>query len=305
MRISNASDLAAIEAVRLSSRQLPASTYDALQATTSRMPDAPALSFFLHADSFDRPFTWTYAELLADITRAANLFRSLGVDGDNPVAFALPNLPETHFTIWGGEAAGIVLAINPMLDASQIGDLLVAAKARVLVTIAPEENPVFWAKLSSEFSRLSDLKTVACVSLATYRSGMKEPGGQRDHGLAFSGIELVDLRKEMAAQPSASLEPPRKILPAPTTTQTSTPISMTCLISLATRLTTCGSIPKSLAPISTSPDIFNRTRLYGMALATGARVRDGFLTAALAGMKRPLSMVCNGLPAQPRRCNSI
>lgn len=213
MRISNASDLAAIEAVRLSSRQLPASTYDALQATTSRMPDAPALSFFLHADSFDRPFTWTYAELLADITRAANLFRSLGVDGDNPVAFALPNLPETHFTIWGGEAAGIVLAINPMLDASQIGDLLVAAKARVLVTIAPEENPVFWAKLSSEFSRLSDLKTVACVSLATYRSGMKEPGGQRDHGLAFSGIELVDLRKEMAAQPSASLEPPRKILP--------------------------------------------------------------------------------------------
>ena len=70
----------------------------------------------LTADSYTRSFTWTYAELLAEITRAANAFHALGVSADHPVAFVLPNLPETHFTIWGGEAAGVVFAINPLLE---------------------------------------------------------------------------------------------------------------------------------------------------------------------------------------------
>ena len=28
------------------------------------------------------------------------------------IAFVMPNLPETHWVIWGGEAAGIVFAIK-------------------------------------------------------------------------------------------------------------------------------------------------------------------------------------------------
>ncbi|HTO63481.1 MAG TPA: hypothetical protein VMM15_19735 [Bradyrhizobium sp.] len=52
-------------------------------------------------------------ELLAEITRAANALSAFGVNAEHPVAYVLPNLPETHFTIWGGEAAGVVLAVNP------------------------------------------------------------------------------------------------------------------------------------------------------------------------------------------------
>ena len=44
---------------------------------------------------------------MGEITRAANMFGALGVTRDAPVAFVLPNLPETHFTIWGGEAVGV------------------------------------------------------------------------------------------------------------------------------------------------------------------------------------------------------
>ena len=49
------------------------------------------------------------------------------------MAYVLPNLPETHFVIWGAEAAGIIFAINPLLDPAHIGEILKAANAKVLV----------------------------------------------------------------------------------------------------------------------------------------------------------------------------
>ena len=85
----------------------------------SEVRDARALSFFLSADRLDEAHVWTYAELVADVTRAANIFAALGVTVDRPVAYVLPNLPETHFAIWGGEAAGAALAVNPMLEPRQ------------------------------------------------------------------------------------------------------------------------------------------------------------------------------------------
>jgi fatty-acyl-CoA synthase len=51
------------------------------------------------ADRLDATHVWTYGELVADVTRAANLLAALGVATDRPAAFVLPNLPETHFTI--------------------------------------------------------------------------------------------------------------------------------------------------------------------------------------------------------------
>jgi fatty-acyl-CoA synthase len=132
MPIRNYADVQAFETERLARRALPRSTYDALAASAKRWPEAKALSFFLTADTHDRALSWTYAELLADVTRAANLFHALGVDADHPIAFVLPNLPETHFAIWGGEAAGVVLAINPLFEPAQICDLLRAACARVI-----------------------------------------------------------------------------------------------------------------------------------------------------------------------------
>jgi fatty-acyl-CoA synthase len=130
------SDIEAIEAQPISSRALPESTFEALLASAKRNPHAKALTFFQAASSYNRAHTWTYAEFIADVTRAANAFHTFGVTSDHPVAFVLPNLPETHFTIWGGETAGVVLAINPMLEPSQIAHLLRTARVRVLVTLA-------------------------------------------------------------------------------------------------------------------------------------------------------------------------
>src|SRR4051794_31492398 len=95
-------------------------------------PGAPALSFFLRVAEHRRPERWTYAQLLARITQAANLFHALGATKDSVIAFVLPNLPETHFVIWGGQAAAIVCAINPLLEPRAIAELLRSAKVSML-----------------------------------------------------------------------------------------------------------------------------------------------------------------------------
>jgi fatty-acyl-CoA synthase len=215
MPVRNPSDIEAIEATPLSSRALPGNTYAALLASAERTPEAKALSFFLNADAFERAHTWTYRELLADITRAANFFHELGVTPEHPVAFVLPNLPETHFTIWGGEAAGVVLAINPMLEPSQIAQLLRAARARVLVTLAPGASDL-WSRISAELAKAPDLQAVAWVDLAPY---LGEAG--RDARKKFadparelsSGLKIVDFRAELQRQPCDRLSAPRRIGP--------------------------------------------------------------------------------------------
>jgi fatty-acyl-CoA synthase len=199
MPIRNIADIETIEAQPLASRALPESTYEAIAATARRTPGAQALSFFAKADSYKRSFTWTYAELLAEITRAANAFHALGVSADHPVAFVLPNLPETHFTIWGGEAAGVVFAINPLLDPGHIAELLRAARVTVLVTAGNE----LWRKLAPHLSTLTDLRVLARVDLSRYFDD--GPAAHRVAEAATGGLEIIDLGEAMQAQPADRL----------------------------------------------------------------------------------------------------
>ena len=202
MPIRNFADVQAFEAEPLARRALPRSTYDALAASAKRWPDAKALSFFLTADTYEHTLTWTYADLLVDVTRAANLLHELGVDADHPVAFVLPNLPETHFAIWGGEAAGVVLAINPLFEPLQIRELLRATHARVLVTLAPSPGSDLWARLVPQPSDLPDLKVVATVDLSAYLPNRAAAAPMSD--TLLSGIETVaSQRNALAARRSS------------------------------------------------------------------------------------------------------
>lgn len=170
MAVRNLADIQALECTPLAERNLPASTYEALRRCATQHAGAPALSFFLDASRFTRTHDWSYAELFADITRAANAFHDLGIRPGEVIGFVLPNLPETHFTIWGGEAAGIVMAINPLLEAAQMAELLRAAQVKVLVTLAPTPGSDLWPRLASQLDGLPDLKQVVWVSLAPYVS---------------------------------------------------------------------------------------------------------------------------------------
>ncbi|GAB3090550.1 acyl-CoA synthetase [Lysobacter terrae] len=152
---------------------LPGSTYEAIRRTAAAHPEAPALSFFLRTIDHTKPETWNYRQLFAQITRTANLFHSLGADKDHVIAFVLPNLPETHLVIWGGQAAGIVAAVNPMLEPEAIAELLKAMDASILVTLAPYPGTDLWQRLRPALGRVGSLRHVLLVSLAEHVVGTR------------------------------------------------------------------------------------------------------------------------------------
>ena len=168
--IASMTDVLAIERRQPS---LPNSTYEMIRAAASAHARAPALSFFLRVQDHTRPTTWTYESLFARITATANFFHSLGVGKDDVIAFVLPNLPETHLTIWGGEAAGIVFAINPLLEAAAIGELLKAGEAKVLVTLAPFPGVDLWSKVQPVLGEVPTLRHLVLVDLAHYVPGVE------------------------------------------------------------------------------------------------------------------------------------
>jgi fatty-acyl-CoA synthase len=173
MAFKSLRDLQQAESIPLAERGLPTNTYEAIRSSTLAHPDAAALSFFVDAGKFDQTRRWSYAQLFEDITRAANAFHELGIRPGEVVAFVLPNLPETHFTIWGGEATGIVMAINPLLDGAQIAALLGTAQAKVLVTLAPTPGTDIWSKLAPHLEQLPSVRDVIWVGLAPYVSAPK------------------------------------------------------------------------------------------------------------------------------------
>ena len=164
-------DVALLEQREPSLVEAEGSTYELLVQGAARAPQAPALSFFLTAVDYRRPWTWTYGEWLGRITQTANMFRKLGVQRQDVIAFVMPNLPETHWVIWGGEAAGIVFAINPLLEAPLILDLLLAAKTKWLVTIGPTPGTDIWQKVSGVAPRVPSLQGILTANPSRYLRG--------------------------------------------------------------------------------------------------------------------------------------
>lgn len=216
MAVRNLADIDTIERVDLQDRELPASTYAALHNQAQQTPDSSALRFFLDGQDFTHTHDWNYAELFGEITRAANALHDLGVGPTDVVAFVLPNLPETHFTIWGGEATGIVMAINPLLEAQQIADLLRAASAKVVVTLAPTPGIDLWPKLASQLATLPSVQQVLWVSMERYVSPLKALAlrwiALREKR-KYRNLQIADLRDLLKHQPDTHLKSNRQIRP--------------------------------------------------------------------------------------------
>lgn len=206
--LTNLEDIEAFEQLPLSERGLPGNTYEMIARGAAIAPDQPALSFFLGADDFRHPYVWTHAELLADITKTANALRRLGIGRGDVVAFVLPNLPEAHFVIWGGEAAGIAFAINPLLEAEQISELLVAGKAKWLVTLAPAPGSDIWEKTIRAAANVPSLKGILSVGIGRYiRGAAGEALEAQSQALTVEGLSVpvLSLRQEIVSERGDSL----------------------------------------------------------------------------------------------------
>ena len=211
--IARVADVLAIERT---SPTLPDSTYELIGNAAAAHAQAPALSFFLRAQDHERPTTWNYATLFARITATANFFHALGIGKDDVVAFVLPNLPQTHLTIWGGQAAGIVFAINPLLEPAAIGELLKAGGAKVLVTLAPFPGSYLWPKLQPVVGDVPSLRHLVLVDLAQQLPGATSALPSRvSRGIDVDTdrIAVHDFAAAIREQPTDRLVSGRKIAP--------------------------------------------------------------------------------------------
>ncbi len=152
-----------IEETPIEKRLLADNTYDLIRHGASLDPNAPALTFFMDGNAYKEAVTYSYANFLGEVNRTANMFHDLGIGPNDVVSYLLPNLPQTHFVLWGGQAAGIVNPINPMLNAEVIQEICEHAKTKVLVALGSLPGSDIWEKVEKIRNQLPDLKAIVRI----------------------------------------------------------------------------------------------------------------------------------------------
>ena len=142
--IRNLADIEAIERVPYEQAIPARTTYGLIERAARQHADRDAFVFLPDGELATPPVHVSYAQLLARIRRAANLFRSLGVGPDDPVAILAPNIPATQYALWGAQVAGRACPINFMLQPDHIAALLEASGAKVVVALGPNAELDVW-----------------------------------------------------------------------------------------------------------------------------------------------------------------
>lgn len=139
-------DLPVIETVPLADRGLPGTTYELLVRAAGLWPERVALSVLPDGERWEHPAERTYAELLADVHRHANVLHALGVRRTDTVALLAPNCDELVTATLAVQLAGIAAPINNGLSGQHIAELLRRSGARVLVAAGPDLAPEVWER---------------------------------------------------------------------------------------------------------------------------------------------------------------
>lgn len=144
-RYSSPSDLADIEAVPLSDRGLPSSTYAALTRAAQMWPDRIVVRVLPDGQGWEDAVARTFGQLLSDVNRAANLLYDLGVRRGDAVALIAPNCDELITATLAAQLAGIAAPINGALSPEHVSELVRRSGARVLITADAQLDASAWA----------------------------------------------------------------------------------------------------------------------------------------------------------------
>ncbi|MFP4044570.1 MAG: acyl-CoA synthetase [Rhodosalinus sp.] len=169
MAFVSVADKHAIEAEKpWEARELPRTIYGLLSETERKFPDRPAMSFQILSGPKDKAETLTWRDLKTKVTRAANMFRDMGVGEKDTVAYVLPICNEATITLLGGMVAGAVNPINPLLEPEQIGAILRETNARVVVTLRAFPKTDVAQKVAEAVRHAPAVHTVLEVDLNRY-----------------------------------------------------------------------------------------------------------------------------------------
>lgn len=165
MPVRTIQDIHEIESQPYRARVTARNLYDLFRATAQQCGAQKALSVLRSpAGTATQAVTLTHNALLDEITRAANMFRALGVSQDQGVvAFLAPTLPELPVLLLGAQVAGVASTINYLLSREAIVDLLVAEKATVLVIPAADLDQTCWDRAQGIFADVPSLQHVLVI----------------------------------------------------------------------------------------------------------------------------------------------
>jgi len=204
---STLADKQSVEAVPLAERCPGKTVYAMLRKTAAAYPGRPAISFQIKSGPQDKAETLDWSRLADRVTRAANLFRGLGIGEGDVVAYLLPNCNEVVLALLGGATAGIVNPVNPLLDVAQIAALLRESGAKVLVTLAPFPKTDIASKAHAAVALAPSVKTVLEVDLKRYLSPplswlipLIRPKTPRNHS-----ARVLDFNAALMAEDGAAL----------------------------------------------------------------------------------------------------
>ncbi len=207
-KFATEADVRAIEAeADWSQRDRARSMYDFLSRAKAAHGQRPAFSYQLLSGPKTKAVTLTWSDLHGQVTRAANLFRSLGVGEKDVVAYIMPNAPETAVTLLGGAVAGIVNPINPLLEPEKISAILRETGAKVVVTLKAFPKTDLPQKVAEAVKYAPNVKTVLEVDLVPYLSGLKKvivplvrPKNPSSHS-----ADILSFQAEVAKMPADRL----------------------------------------------------------------------------------------------------
>lgn len=167
-KVSTIEDIEAIEACPYNDLVTARTLYDLFRATAECVGDRKALTVLRSENPSDVGVDLTHRELMMEVTRAANLFSRLAVDGRRTVtAFLIPTLPEVPALLLGAQVAGIASTVNYLLSREALIDLLNAQHATVLVIPARERDEACWEKADGILERVPTLRWVLVVGGST------------------------------------------------------------------------------------------------------------------------------------------
>jgi acyl-CoA synthetase (AMP-forming)/AMP-acid ligase II/enoyl-CoA hydratase/carnithine racemase len=164
MTVRTIEDIIAVEQRPYDELVTARNLYDLFLAAAQHAGDRKALTVLRSPDPADIGVSLTHRELLAEITRAANMFAALGLNpGSGVAAFLSPTLPELPTLLLGAQVAGVASSLNYLLSRDAIIDLLTAEKATTLIVPGRGLDEMCWAKAEGVLELVPTLKEVLVI----------------------------------------------------------------------------------------------------------------------------------------------
>jgi len=155
--------IADLEKISYHERYHCKTTYDVFCHAADEYPSDIAIVEHVTAAGDEVPKKLTFISLANKINQTANLFRSFGVERSDVISILLPNMSETHLSIWASQAVGIANPINYLLQVEHIVEILNEVKSKVLVTVSLDETTELGKKVHEIIKGVPSLEQVLLV----------------------------------------------------------------------------------------------------------------------------------------------